>query len=235
MKRAATAHGLKYSDRAFERCWHFAILEIQASAWSAPGRRKSQAQLATDSTQRAEPVRERDDVAGASLVTPVPSETTASPRYTTTTLSPVPSAQALYEMAVRNMAIIPHVLVDAPSKEMEMIKECLALLKTVSDRQWSRGTLVPADSHDDADFPEVSRRCRLGELFVLLKGHDIRIAACSEIYYYPPGAVPRLSGQKFCFQLVVGFAPPRGEFDEETVSLPFDGGCDHTSPSEPIF
>jgi len=39
MKQAATDVGIKFSARAFERCWHAAILETQASNWSAPGRK----------------------------------------------------------------------------------------------------------------------------------------------------------------------------------------------------
>jgi hypothetical protein len=118
---------------------------------------------------------------------------------------------------------------------MAMIKECLAVLKAVSDRRLSRGASVPADAHDDADFPGISRRCRLTELFVLLKGHDIRIVAEQEEYRYPPGAIPWLPGQKFCFQLIIGFAAPCGEYSEEGVTVPFDGGCDITLSSKIPF
>src|SRR5271155_5833685 len=96
-----------------------------------------------------------------------------------------------------------------------------------------------SDAHDDADFPEVSRRRRLAELFVLLKGHDIRIVANSEHYEYPLGATPlegrctfdrlRLTEamtswprwQVSAYHLVVAFAPPRGEYEEDQVTVPF--------------
>jgi hypothetical protein len=42
MKKAATGAQLKFSARAFERSWHAAILETQAVAWSAPGRKPRQ-------------------------------------------------------------------------------------------------------------------------------------------------------------------------------------------------
>jgi hypothetical protein len=83
------------------------------------------------------------------------------------------------------MEIVPHVLVDAAPAQMGMIEECLEILKVISDHQWSCGGPAAADAHDCANFPEASRRRRLAELFVLLKGHDIRIAAESEIYSTP--------------------------------------------------
>jgi len=149
---------------------------------------------------------------------------TVIPRYGTASLPAVSTAQALYELAEGSMEVIPHVLVDVPAAQMAMIKECLALLKAVSDRQWSCGAPVTADVHDADDFPEIARRTRLAELFVLLKGHDIRVVAEREDYHYPPGAKPWLEGQSRCFQLIVAFAPPRGEYDEESVSVPFDQG-----------
>jgi transcriptional regulator with XRE-family HTH domain len=153
------------------------------------------------------------------------------PRHTTVGLSPVSTAQALYELAQSSMEVIPHVLVDAPSEQMAMIKECLSLLKAVSDRRWSCGAPVTADAHDDADFPEVSRRSRLAELFVLLKGHDIRVVAEHAIYMYPPGARPWTQGQSSCFQFIIGFAPPRSEYEEEYVTVPFDGGREIVLPT----
>jgi hypothetical protein len=96
------------------------------------------------------------------------------------------------------MEIVPHVLVDAAPAQMEMIEECLKILRTISDQQWSFQSPVASDAYDSADFPEANRRRRLAELFVLLKGHDIRIVAESEIYHYPPGATPWLEGQSTC-------------------------------------
>jgi transcriptional regulator with XRE-family HTH domain len=174
--------------------------------------------------------------AEASSVTARPEpETTIIPRHTTTHLRPVATAQALYELARDSMEVIPLVLVDAPAAQMAMIKECLALLKAVSDHRWSCGAPVPGDVHDSADFPEINRRTRLAELFVLIKGHDIRIVAEREIYQYPAGARPWLEGQKTCFQVVVGFAAPRGEYDEEYVVVPFDAGSEVVLPWKPIF
>jgi transcriptional regulator with XRE-family HTH domain len=166
-------------------------------------------------------VAQQDSVATPSKT--VANEPRIIPRHTTTHLKPVSTAQALYDLAEGSMEVVPHLLLDAPAAQMAMIEECLSLLKAVSDRKWSLGP-VPADVHDSADFPEISRRTRLTELFVLLKGHDIRIVAESEIYTYPPGAQPWLEGEKFCFQLVVAFAPPRGEYDEAHVVVPFDAG-----------
>src|ERR1700756_3783609 len=97
------------------------------------------------------------------------------PRHTTESLPPVVSAQSLYELAKSSMEVVPHVLVDAGPAEMEMIEECLEILKVISHQAWFRGHPVASDAHDDADFPEVSRCRRLAELLVLLKGHDIRI------------------------------------------------------------
>ncbi len=162
-------------------------------------------------------------------------ETTVIPRHTTASLRPVYTAQALYELAEGSMKVIPHVLIDAPATQLAMIKECLALLKAVSDRRWSCGAPVTADAHDDADFPEVSRRARLAELSVLLKGHDIRIAADVETYHYPKSEASWLEGQKFCWHLVIAFAPPRGEYEEEAVTVPFDAGCDLVLSSEMPF
>jgi hypothetical protein len=133
------------------------------------------------------------------------------------------------------MEIVPHVLVDSAPAQMAMIEECLGILKAVSNRAWSCGRPVAPDTHDAADFPEASRRTRLAELFVLLKGHDIRIAAGSEIYHYPPGATPWLEGQTFCNHLVVAFAPPRGEYEEEQVTVPFDGGRELVLPYKPLY
>lgn len=185
--------------------------------------------------QGPELVRKQDNADAPLVAAPARPETIFIPRYRTTSLSPIANAQALYELAENSMAVIPHVLVDAPSSEMVMIKECLSLLKAVSDRRWSLGSPPPTDAHDDADFPEVSRRSRLAELFVLIKGHDIRIVAGREDYRYPPGATPWLVGQTFCFQLIIGFAPPRGEYEEESVAVPFDGGTDITLPYKPLF
>jgi transcriptional regulator with XRE-family HTH domain len=167
---------------------------------------------------------------------PLPPELIHIPRHTTVSLAPVIGAQALYELAEGSMELVPHVLVEAAPAQMAMIEECLSLLKAVSERKWSCGLPVASDEHDDAaDFPEASRRRRLAELFVLLKGHDIRIVASREIYHYPPDATPWLNGERTCFQLVIGFAPPRGEYDEERVTVHFDGGRDITVPYKLVF
>lgn len=152
------------------------------------------------------------------------------PRHTTTSLTPIAGAQALYEMAKSSMEIVPHVLVDAAPAQMGMIEECLEILKAISEGAWSCGRPVAPDAHDEVDFPEASRRRRLAEIFVLLKGHDIRIVADSEIYHYPSGATPWLEGQSFCNHLVVAFAPRRGEYEEERITVPFDGGRDLVLP-----
>jgi hypothetical protein len=117
---------------------------------------------------------------------------------------------------------------------MDMIEECLEILKVISDQEWSCGRPVASDAHDSADFPETSRRRRLAELFVLLKGHDIRILAETESYRYPPGATPWLEGESTCWHLVVAFAPPRGEYEEERVTVPFDRGREFVLPYKPI-
>ncbi len=162
---------------------------------------------------------------------------TVIPRYGTASLPAVSTAQMLYELAESSQGVIPHVLVDAPPAQLAMIKECLTLLKAVSDRQWLRscGALMAADVHDSDDFPEISRRTRLAELFVLLKGHDIRVVAERETYHYPAGAKPWLKGQSFCFQLIIAFASPRGEYEEESVTVPFDQGREIVLSSEPLF
>jgi transcriptional regulator with XRE-family HTH domain len=162
-------------------------------------------------------------------------ETIQIPRHTTTGLAPVASAQALYELAEWSMEIKPHMLADAAPAQMTMIEECLSLLKVVSKQRWSCGKPVPPDAHDGTDFPEMSCRKRLAELFVLIKGHDIRILANREMYRYPPDETPWLEGQSICWHLVIAFAPPRGEYEEETVSVPFDGGCDIVLPYKPIY
>jgi len=162
-------------------------------------------------------------------------ETIHIPRHTTAGLASVASAQALYELAEGSMQIKPHMLVDAAPAQMGMVEECLGLLKAVSQRQWSCGEPVAPDAHDGADFPEMSRRKGLAELFVLLKGHDIRIVASREMYRYPPGETPWLKGQRDCWHLVIAFAPPRGEWEEDGVSVPFDGGCDIVLPYKPVF
>jgi len=162
-------------------------------------------------------------------------ETIVIPRHTTAHLRPILTAQALYESARDTMEIVPHLLVDMTAAQMAMIHECLALLKAVSDRQWSHGEPLQADAHDSAPFPEVSRRARLAELFVLIKGNDIRIVAERETYHYPTGVRPWLAGEKFCFQLIIGFAPPRGEYEEEYVVVPFDAGREVVLPSKVIF
>ncbi|HEV2878453.1 MAG TPA: hypothetical protein VGW96_02630, partial [Candidatus Eremiobacteraceae bacterium] len=64
----------------------------------------------------------------------------------------------------------------------------------------------------------------LAEICVLLKGHDIRVVANSEIYHYPLGATPWLEGQNTCNHLIVAFAPPRGEHEEISLTVPFDAG-----------
>jgi len=161
-------------------------------------------------------------------------ETTVIPRHTTSRLDPVLTAQALYELAQGSQEIIPHVLIDVPATQMAIIYECLTLLKAVSDRQWFLDDApVAADAHDTAEFPDISRRTRLAELFVLIKGHDIRLVAEREIYHNP-GVSPRLEGLDFCFQLLVGFAPPRAEYEEEYVTVPFDAGREVVLPSESI-
>jgi hypothetical protein len=124
--------------------------------------------------------------------------------------------------------------VDAGPAEMEMIEECLEILKVISDQAWFRGRPVASDAHDDADFPEVSRCRRLAELLVLLKGHDIRILAESKIYHYPLGSKPWLEGWDFHEHLLVAFAPPRGEYEEEWVTVPFDRGRESVLPYKPI-
>ena len=91
------------------------------------------------------------------------------------------------------------------------------------------------DAYDGVDFPGASRRRRLAELFVHLKGHDIRIVAASEIYRYPPGERPWTDDQDMCFQAVVGFAPPRAGCDEEDVAVSYDGGRDVVLPDKPLF
>jgi transcriptional regulator with XRE-family HTH domain len=156
------------------------------------------------------------------------------PRHTTASLPPVVSAQSLYELAKSSMEVVPHVLVDAGPAEMEMIEECLEILKVISDQAWFRGRPVASDAHDDADFPEVSRCRRLAELLVLLKGHDIRILAESKIYHYPLGSKPWLEGWDFHEHLLVAFAPPRGEYEEEWVTVPFDRGRESVLPYKPI-
>lgn len=160
------------------------------------------------------------------------------PRHTSTHLDTVAGAQALYELAERNMEIIHHIKVEAAPVQIAMIEECLSLLKTISRREWScrvQGVQVESDHHDSTDFPEVSRRRRLAELFMLLKSHDIRIVANSEIYYYPEGATPWCDGEKTCFQLVIAFVPPLRVNEDETVTVPFDGGRDILLPSKPNF
>jgi len=171
-------------------------------------------------------------VAPTSAVT---SESEIIPRHTTIGLLPISTAQSLYELAEGSMEIIPHILVDVPSLIMAMIKECLSLLKATSDRRWSCGAPVKPDVYDDSDFPEINRRTRLAELFVLIKGHDVRIVAERETYLYPAGAQPWLKGQDSCFHLVLGFAPPRGEYEDESVSVPFDQGREIILPSELPF
>jgi transcriptional regulator with XRE-family HTH domain len=179
-------------------------------------------------------------------------ETMHLPRHTTASLAPVAGAQALYELAKHSMEIVPHVLVDVAPAQMEMIEECLEILKVISEQEWSCGYPVASDAHDDADFPEASRRRRLAELFVLIKGHDIRIVADSEHYEYPLGATPpegrctfdrlRLTEAMTSWprwhvssnHLVVAFAPPRGEYEEERVTVPFDRGCEKVLPYKPI-
>jgi hypothetical protein len=179
-------------------------------------------------------------------------ETMHFPRHTTASLVPVAGAQALYELAKESMEIVPHVLVDAAPAQMEMIEECLGILKIISQQEWSCGYPVASDAHDDADFPEASRRRRLAELVVLLKGYDIRIVANSEIYEYPLGATPLEGRCTFdrlrlteamtswprrevsSWHLVVAFAPPRGEYEEERVTVPFDRGCEKVLPYNPI-
>jgi DNA-binding XRE family transcriptional regulator len=81
-------------------------------------------------------------------------------RYTNIILGPI-STQRLCELAEICPDIIPHILVDAPPAQMAMIKEYLELLKAISDRKGSFDEAAIADVHDDADFPEVSRRGRL--------------------------------------------------------------------------
>ncbi len=157
------------------------------------------------------------------------------PRHTRVGLAPVASAQVLYELAESSMEIKPHMLVDTAPEQMEMVEECLGLLKAVSQRQWSCGTSIAPDAHDETDFPEISRRRRLAELFVILKGHDVRIVASREMYRYPAGERPWLDGQRDCWHLVVAFAPPRGEWEEDGVSVPFDGGCHIVLPYKPLF
>jgi transcriptional regulator with XRE-family HTH domain len=152
------------------------------------------------------------------------------PRHTTASLPPVVSAQSLYELAKSSMEVVPHVLVDAGPAEMEMIEECLEILKVISDQAWFLGRPVASDAHDDADFPEVSRCRRLAELLVLLKGHDIRILVESETYRYPLGSKPWLEGWDFHNHLLVAFAPPRGEYEEERVTVPFDRGRELNLP-----
>jgi transcriptional regulator with XRE-family HTH domain len=152
------------------------------------------------------------------------------PRHTTTSLVPVSGAQGLYDLAEMSREIIPHVLVDVPPIQIAMIEECLEILKTISERKWSYGCPVTPDSHDLATFPDMSRRRRLAELCVLLKGNDIRILAESELYRYPPEAEPYLCDRRFCFHLVIAFAPPRGEYEEERLTVPFDSGLDLVLP-----
>ena len=152
------------------------------------------------------------------------------PRHDTALLPPVVSAQSLYELAKSSMEVVPHVLVDAGPAEMEMIEECLEILKVISDQAWFRGRPVASDAHDDADFPEVSRCRRLAELLVLLKGHDIRILAEDKIYRYPLGSKPYLEGWDSHNHLLVAFAPPRGEYEEERVTVPFDRGRELNLP-----
>jgi DNA-binding XRE family transcriptional regulator len=171
----------------------------------------------------------------SSIIETVCPETISIPRYTTAGLAPVSGAQELYGLAEGNMEIVPHVLVDCPPAQMAMIEECLSLLKGISLRRWSGGKAIAPDVHDGADFPETSRLRRLAELFVLLKGHDVRIvAAGTMIYHYPPGATAWLKGERTSFQLVIAFAPPRGEYEESTVAVPFDGGRDLVLPYNPF-
>jgi transcriptional regulator with XRE-family HTH domain len=157
------------------------------------------------------------------------------PRHRTATLGPISSARALYDLAAGCQQIVPHVLVDAAPAQFEMIEECVGILTTVSRREWSIAEPVVRDAYDDNDFPELARHKRLSELVVLLKGHDIRIVVDKEIYDYPVGVTPWLPDQRFCFQLVVAFAPPRGQYEEESVVVPFDGGRDHVLPRKSIF
>jgi len=174
------------------------------------------------------------------------------PRHTTASLAPVIGAQALYELAKHSMEIVPHVLVDVAPAQMGMIEECLEILKVISDQEWSCGYPVASDAHDDADFPEASRRRRLAELFVLIKGHDIRIMASEEHYEYRIGTTPQEGRCTFdrlrlteamtswprcaasSYRLVVAFAPPRGEYEDDQVIVPFDRGCEKVLPYEPI-
>ena len=153
------------------------------------------------------------------------------PRHTTIRLSPVAGAGALHDMAEAAMQIVPHVMVDAAPAQMAAIEECLSLLKAVSRRKWSCGDPVPRDAHDGVDFPGASRRRRLAELFVHLKGHDIRIVAASEIYRYPPGERPWTDDQDMCFQAVVGFAPPRGSTTKRTSLFPTTAGGTSCCPT----
>lgn len=161
-------------------------------------------------------------------------ETMHLPRHTTASLPPVVSSRELYELAQASMEILPHVLVDAGPAEMEIIEESLEILKVISDQEWSCGRPIASDAHDAADFPETSRLRRLAELFVLIKGHDIRILASSEIYHYPPGSDALARGRTTCNQLVVTFAPPRGEYEEERITVPFDRGREFLLPYKPI-
>jgi transcriptional regulator with XRE-family HTH domain len=81
-------------------------------------------------------------------------ETMHFPRYTKASLAPVAGAQALYELAKGSMEIVPHLLVDAAPAQMEMVEECLEILKVISDQQWCCGCPVASDAHDGADSSE---------------------------------------------------------------------------------
>lgn len=156
------------------------------------------------------------------------------PRHRTALLAPISSARELYSRAADCQQIVPHVLVETGPAQLTMIQECLGILSAVSHRKWSLGPITP-DRHDDDEFPDLAREKRLAELFVLLKGHDIRIVADQVIYDYPDEETPWLQGQRFCFQFVVAFVPPRGQYEEDTVTVPFDGGRDHVLPRKPNF
>jgi hypothetical protein len=107
----------------------------------------------------------------------------------------------------------------------------LSLLKGIMQRQWhSLGPAAP-DSYDELEFPDISRRKRIAEVLVLLKGNDIRIVIDGHFKYYQDWETPWLPGMSFYTQLLIGFAPP-AMYGEEGVEVPIDHGKDLKIPSK---
>lgn len=133
-------------------------------------------------------------------------------------------------------AVIPHVMVTHQPGALGDIEEFLGLLDGMIRRRLQFRVNAPKpEVHDTAPFPDISRARRLAELAKRLKGDDVRILGATEMWRVPEGQTSEVKVGNYEFQLVIAFAPPRGDYEDGNLKVAYDQGCDFKLPRKPSW